>query len=117
VTERLIPPELIEIWSKTKAELPSLLRKEGAGLYTADERKQNVKDTEALFKRFDQNLKGAMQKANQAKDKPSAKTALLEVKRVLDDYAEKAEKWGAGGDGRRKRIARRSGKAGQSRMR
>ena len=74
-------------------------------MFTAAERKQNAKDTEALFKTFEQNLKGAMQKANQAKDKPSAKKALLEVKRVLDDYANKTEKWGEV-DGRRMGIAR-----------
>ncbi|MEA2425625.1 MAG: hypothetical protein QOH13_2035 [Thermoleophilaceae bacterium] len=89
-----IPPELIKVWSKMKADAPAVIRKTGIGVIPEASRKALAKDTEALFKTFDQGLKQAMQKASQAKDDVAVRKAMLEVQRIITDYQAKTTQWG-----------------------
>ena|SRR5215471_3219360 len=98
---------MIKIWKKMKAELPTLLLQANPmGQFTATERAKNALDAKKLFLKFDQDLSAAMKKANQAKDKPSAKKALLEVKRIIDDYKATTQKWASSGAAGRMGVAR-----------
>jgi hypothetical protein len=90
-----IPPELIKIWSKMKADAPGIIRKAGIGVIPESDRKTLAKDTEALFKTFDQGLKQAMQKASAAKDDVASKKALADVQRIITTYQAKTAQWGS----------------------